>query len=114
MLLKEKTAEIMRTMAESALSGAEVNIPGVSAQRAAVYRDLVLNAFQDTLERAFPLARAALGQDWLPLVEDFVASGPKTSPLLWKMPHEFLEFVAAERSSETLSRPWLDEMLSFE
>lgn len=114
MLLKEETARVMRDLAESTLNGEILELPGTSPHRLAVYRDLVFNAFDDTLLQAFPLASRALGERWAEMVHAFVSSGPKTSPVLWRMPKEFVDFVESEKYADRFASPWLDEMLSFE
>ncbi len=88
--------------------------PGVPADRAAVYRELVYNNVEDQLAGAFPVARATLGEEaWHGLVRAFLARHRARTPLFPELPRELLAFVAEGAGGAALP-PWLGELLHYE
>ncbi|HHQ41704.1 MAG TPA: DUF2063 domain-containing protein [Chromatiales bacterium] len=88
--------------------------PGVPADRAAVYRELVYNNVEDQLAGAFPVARATLGEEtWHGLVRAFLARHRARTPLFPELPRELLAFVA-DGAGGTALPPWLGELLHYE
>ncbi len=121
-LLEPSTYSAMQELSRVALTGENIVPEGARPDRVQVYHDLVWGAFEDTLEKGYPLAFALLGalpsahaeSAWLELIKAFVASAPKTSPLLWQMPAELVEFSHREQFAERFNTPWLDDLLRFE
>lgn len=122
MALEDETRHSMQVLARLALGDSSEQVSGARPERTSVYRDLVRNVFQDSLESAFPLTRAAFvplaseraENAWAEMLEDFQRSGPKTSPQLWRMPEEFADFVESGDYAERYSAPWLSDLLAFE
>jgi uncharacterized protein len=115
MPLDSLTAEAQRRLARYCRLGdlpPQCNEPGTE-RRCNVYRDLVVNALRDPLDRAYPIAQSVLGPAWEDLIHRFIREYPCSSPQLWRMPYELYLFA---REDEALTReyPWLPDLLLFE
>ena len=91
MKLREETIRIQEDFGAYCRTGLEPDLPGVTPGRIHHYRRLISNVVYDTLQRAFPITVAALGDNsWEKLVEEFFSAGLPQSPQVWKLPLEFL------------------------
>ena len=87
----------------------------LDSSRAQVYRDLIFSTIEGTLRRAYPITATMLGEEqWLQLAHEFFAEHPSSSPLLWQMPGELLEFVSEQRGRFLAEFPDLLDLLRFE
>lgn len=115
MSLREETREIQEKLGEYCRSGEEPDLPGISPGRIRHYHRLVQNVVNDTLDTAFPITLAALGQDaWILLVNDFFTAGLPQTPQVWKLPYEFYRYHAEQETGKRIQREYLDDLLLFE
>jgi hypothetical protein len=115
MSLREETREIQELLGEYCRTGEEQELPGITPGRIHHYRRLVWNAVKDTLDTAFPITLAALGEDsWEELVSDFFAAGLPQTPQVWKLPFEFYLYHAKQETGKRLKLNYLDDLLLFE
>jgi uncharacterized protein len=115
MKLHEDTARIQEDLGEFCRTGSENLIPGVTPGRLHHYRRLVNNVVRDSLDSAFPISLAALGEEvWDLLVQDFFSNGMPATPQIWKLPYEFYIYHAGIETGTRLQKPYLDDLLYFE
>lgn len=115
MRLREDTARIQDILGDYCRTGQGEEIPGVSPDRLKHYRRLVNNVIRDTMDRAYPITLAALGEDpWNQLVQEFFTEGLPQSPQVWKLPYEFYNFHLLKETGNRIQKPWLEDLLYFE
>ena len=115
MSLREETKQIQEMLGEYCRTGEEQELPGVTPGRIHHYRRLIWNAVKNTLDTAFPITVAALGEDsWDLLVFDFFAAGIPQTPQIWKLPYEFYRFHADRKTGKQIQKRFLDDLLLFE
>ncbi|MEN8229617.1 MAG: DNA-binding domain-containing protein [Bacteroidota bacterium] len=115
MHLREETAKIQELFGEYCRSGKETEIPGVTPGRVQHYRRLVYNVVRDTMDSAYPITLAALGEEhWDLLVQDFFSGGIPQSPQIWKLPFEFYRYHAGQETGSRIQKPYLEDLLYFE
>ena len=113
--LSEHTESLQNRFAEYCRTGQNVTIPGTSGERMKHYRRLSFNAVNSALEQAFPITLEFLSEsEWLDLVDGFFANHTSTTPLLWKMPFEFFNYVEDNDLSLKSKYPFLTELIYFE
>lgn len=106
---------LQRSFAHFCRTNIPVELPGItSPERMQTYRNLVFSSVCSALEKAYPIAKAALGNNnWDLLVQEFFTNYPCKSPEFWKMPQGLCEYV--QQSPGTLKDfPWLSDLLEFE
>lgn len=115
MNLQEDTARIQNLLGEYCRTGEEQEIPGVTPGRIHHYRRLVYNVVRDTMDTAFPISLAALGEvTWELLVQGFFSSGLPQTPQIWKLPLEFYQYHVTQETGSRIKKPYLDDLLYFE
>jgi len=115
MKLHEDTARIQEDLGKFCRTGVESHIPGVTPGRLYHYRRLVNNVVRDSLDSAFPISLAAMGEEaWDLLVQDFFSNGLPAAPQVWKLPFEFYSYHASLETGSQLQKPYLDDLLYFE
>lgn len=115
MKLTEETERIQNLLGEYCRTGKEQEIPGTVPGRVHHYRRLVYNVVKDTMDTAFPISVAAVGEElWEMLVNDFFSAGLPQSPQIWKLPFEFYQYHANMETGSKLQKPYLDDLLYFE
>ncbi len=91
------------------------SIDGLTENRVHHYRGLVYNVVDDTLQSAFPLTFDLLLEDeWNEIVHYFFSTHKCQSNSVWKMPHEFYQFIESCKSELKNKYPLLTELLLFE
>lgn len=89
-----------------------IAIAGVAPDRMAVYRDLFLNNFIDTLSSAFPVLHKVLAaRQWQGLCEHFFAEHTCRTPYLAHLPQAFLTYLQYHPVTDP---PWLYELAQWE
>jgi hypothetical protein len=115
MKLRDDTARIQDLLGDYCRSGEGEEIPGVTPGRLTHYRRLVYNVIRDTMDRAFPIALAALGEEtWDLLVQDFFTHGFPQTPQVWRLPLEFYNYHKRKESGARIQKPYLEDLLYFE
>jgi hypothetical protein len=115
MKLRDQTAEIQNQLGDYCRTGIMVDLPGLNPEGVKHYRRLVYNVVRDTLDTAYPISFASLGENlWDEMVQDFFSNHGGDSPQLWKMPLEFYEYHYEKKTSEKLNKPYLNDLLYFE
>ncbi len=89
--------------------------PGVSARRATVYRELVLNSLVGLLGNNFPVTRKTLGAArWQSLIADFIRDHRCTTPLFTAVSEEFLRYLGDGHGLGATYPPFLLELMHYE
>jgi len=115
MHLHENTVRIQDLLGDYCRTGEGKEIPGVTPGRLTHYRRLVYNVIRDTMDRAFPISLAALGeQAWDLLVQDFFANGFPETPQIWKLPLEFYTYHKLKETGTRIQKLYLEDLLYFE
>jgi uncharacterized protein len=115
MHLRKETIRVQEQLGEYCRTGVELELPGVTPGRIHHYRRLVTNVVKDTLQTAFPISVAALGEDfWESLVQDFFSNGIPQTPQVWKLPFAFYQYHASRETGKKNGKPYLDDLLYFE
>jgi uncharacterized protein len=100
-------AQYCRTGNSKPILGATKHLPQ--------YRRLVRNIVADALQNAYPLSYELLGNErWSLLVDDFLAKHACSSPLLWEMPKDLLQYLEAHTHPLTEIFPQLYDLLLVE
>lgn len=88
--------------------------PGISAERLAIYRELMFNNIESFMATSFPVVKAVLdSQHWHALVRDFFARHRSRTPFFIEIAEEFLDFLATERRCDA-DPPFLLELAHYE
>ena len=115
MKLREDTERIQDLLGDFVRTGIEQEIPGLTTGRIHHYRRLVYNVVRDTMDTAFPITLAALGEEaWELLVQDFFSNETSQTPQVWKLPFEFYRYHAARETGKRIQKPYLEDLLYFE
>ncbi len=115
MNLREDTERIQDLLGDFVRTGIEQEIPGVTPGRVRHYRRLVYNVVRNTMDSAFPISLAALGEEtWELLVQDFFSNEASQTPQVWKLPFEFYRYHAANETGKRIEKPFLEDLLYFE
>ena len=115
MKLKQDTANIQERLGTYCRTGEATEIPGTTPGRLHHYRRLVYNVVRNTMDSAFPISVAALGEEiWDKLVQDFFSHGIPQTPQIWKLPFEFYQYHASRDTGQGMGKPYLDDLLYFE
>lgn len=115
MKLRKETTRIQERFGSYCRTGVATTIPGTTPGRIHHYRRLVNNVVRDTLDTAYPITLAALGEEtWDDLVQDFFSRGNPSTPQIWKLPFEFYKYHVGMESGRQLGRHYLDDLLYFE
>lgn len=115
MKLHEDTVRIQDLVGDYCRTGEGEEIPGVVPGRLNHYRRLVYNVIRDTMDRAYPITLAALGEEaWDLLVKEFFAKGFPKTPQVWKLPLEFYHYHHARETGTRIQKPYLEDLLYFE
>ena len=115
MNLHKETIAYMEQFGEYCRTGMGQQMAGITPGRIQHSRRLISNVFIDTLSTAFPITKAALGEDaWQELANDFFSNGLPRTPQVWKLPFEFYQFHAERETGSRNSLPFLDDLLYFE
>lgn len=87
---------------------------GVSAERMAVYEELIFNNIESLLSAAFPVTRQLHEEEeWLERVRHFIAQYHAHTPYFTRLPEEFLDYLKA-REEVLQQRPFLLELAHYE
>lgn len=114
-MYKESTHQHQTSLATYCRTGCYENIPGVNEKHVKQYRRLVYNVIDDTLSTAYPLSKKLLlEEEWNTLVQDFFSSVNCSSPQIWTMPRELVEFLEDSDYVLVQKYPFLVELLHFE
>jgi hypothetical protein len=115
MKLHDDTARIQDLLGDYCRTGEGEEIPGVTPGRLKHYRRLVYNVIRDTMDRAFPITAAALGEEqWELLIRDFFSNGFPQTPQVWKLPLEFYNYHQSKETGTRIQKPYLEDLLYFE
>ncbi len=125
MRLEKGTADAIKKFAATCRTGEyEEDIPGVSSERAGVYRNLIFDGVEDTLRKAYPITFALLslkpGKNskyknlWEELTNRFFSGHESSSPELWRMPYFLYEFARQCSFAEYCGIPFVEDLLYFE
>lgn len=109
------TAKIQSEFAQACRSGSIPQIQGIhSKSRVKVYHNLITNIFSNTLDKAFPIAKRLLDNQWPKITGEFIATGNSRTPALWMMPRDFVDYAIDQKIAERLNLPFLEDLLLFE
>ncbi|MCH1429895.1 MAG: hypothetical protein GWP59_07870 [Chlamydiales bacterium] len=116
MFLKDGTQKAQREMANFCRKKSKLSDDLlISNERAKVYRRLICNNIDSTLQNAYPITYHLLSDDqWKQVVDDFLASDACISPYLWEMPKALVSFAKSRGYDEIFALPFLNDLLLFE
>jgi len=115
MKLSEDTERIQDLLGDYCRTGVDQDIPGITPGRLHHYRRLVYNVVRDTMDTAFPITLAALGEEqWDVMVQDFFSKERPQTPQIWKLPFEFYRYHVNQETGAKIQKPYLDDLLYFE
>lgn len=89
----------------------------VEFERMQVYRDLFFKNVAGFLERAFPVLKKILQEEWLELVQDYFETHKAHTPFAYQMAKEFVNYLESERPKKKQARhdpPFLAELAHYE
>ncbi len=87
---------------------------GFAPQGVALYTDLLVNKFNDSLTTCFPVTHALLDEKaWQQLLKSFIARHRCLSPYYRQIPDEFIQYLQTEWVNDT-GLPYLLELAHFE
>ncbi|MBS3903937.1 MAG: putative DNA-binding domain-containing protein [Simkania sp.] len=87
----------------------------VDQERLKVYAELFRRSMMAVLERAFPLIYHHLQTNlWNEIVDAFLIHEDCSSPILWRMPQDFVLFIQKQRWEDRLNIPYLFDLAHFE
>lgn len=87
---------------------------GFAPQGVALYTDLLVNKFNDSLTTCFPVTRAILGEKaWQQLLKSFIGRHRCLSPYYRQIPDEFIRYLQTEWINHT-GLPYLLQLAHFE
>jgi hypothetical protein len=111
----DHTARIQDMLGDYCRGGEGEEIPGVTPGRLPHYRRLVYNVIRDTMDQAYPITLAALGEEaWDLLVRDFFTHGFPQTPQVWKLPLEFYNYHNIKETGARIQKSYLEDLLYFE
>lgn len=117
-LLSPETRQQQFLLADYARTGSPQllhQLQGIHPQHTEQYHRLVRSAFDDALQSAFPIAYELFPDDiWQLILNEFLAARRSTTPQLWRMPFQFLEFAREQHYAERFQMPFLYDLLLFE
>ncbi|OYY02872.1 MAG: DUF2063 domain-containing protein [Mehylophilales bacterium 35-46-6] len=88
---------------------------GVSAERMAVYDEIVFNNLFESVSACYPVASAVLGKRrWLKLNQAFMREYSAGSPLFRKIPEQFLHFLQHSDSFKNDLPPYIHQLCHYE
>ncbi|MFZ9847220.1 MAG: DNA-binding domain-containing protein, partial [Flavobacteriales bacterium] len=115
MLQLNKTFSVQSALASFCKKGEYKSIEGVNEERAKHYRRMVYNVIDDTLQSAFPLTLALLTEEeWNYAVDLFFSTHAAQTPILWRLPEEFVDFSNSLEFPLKKKYPFISELLLFE
>lgn len=115
MSLSTQTHQAQSAMARYCRTGESSSLPQVPLDRAAVYRRLVFNVVESTLQRSYPITHLLFeGDRWVAMINAFLEEHDAYSPYLWRMAKELYEWEKTSGYGEKIGVPYLTELLYFE
>lgn len=86
----------------------------IENRRMSIYRDLIFNNINDTLQKAFPVIRSLYDETaWRAMVRDFIIKHQCKTPLFVEIAREFINYLNDERVNDT-DPPFLQELAHYE
>lgn len=113
--LKETTHKLQTQLAEYCRTGKETQITGAVNSKLHHYRRLTFNIIKGALRNAYPITYKHLSKDeWSEMVSHFFAEHKMQTPLIWKMPYEFFEFICERKYAKKFNKPYIEELIYLE
>lgn len=115
MQLSDLTQKQQSGMALYCKTGKEQNLIGITEGRIHHYRRLIYNIIDDSLRTAYPLTFNLIDKNlWDGIVSDFVANHKTQTPILWRMPEEFKNYLKDSNDFLDEDFPFIWDLLEFE
>ncbi len=108
--MKKRSFDILEKFYRSVVF--DENIFNLPEERLSIYRNLVFNNIEDTCSKAFPIAKLFLNKKWEKLISEFLKKHKFTSPYLWEVPKEFIDFLYTKNFFQ--DKPLLKEIMLYE
>lgn len=110
-----ETIQWEKDLVSFCLNGKNISIPGTQLQGLQQYKRLLRNNMDGIMSQAFPIAYEVLNEKyWNQLIDDFHAQHKAKTPQVWKLPEEFIQFVAEQHYAKNLKLYFLNDLLYFE
>jgi len=115
MLLSEITRNQQSQFALYCKTDRDQNLIGTTPGRIHHYRRLIYNIVDESLRTAYPLTYNLLDKNhWNMLVSTFIANHKFRTPILWRMPEEFKNYLMANEKALAENFPFIWDLLEFE
>lgn len=88
------------------------NLLNLPEKNLSVYRDLLINSVYQVCSSAFPLTKKFVGEEWDHLISDFFNNFKFSSPYLWHVPKQFLEYL--DKKDFFKKRDYLKDLMLYE
>jgi len=105
----KRSFEIIEKFYKSVISGE--NLLNLPEDRLSIYKSLVFNNIEDTCSKAFPITKRLLG-NWEDLIKDFLKNYKFTTPYLWEVPKDFINYLKSVSFFE--NKYFLYELMIYE
>lgn len=90
-------------------------LPGITAERMALYQGLFFRNIEGFLSSGFPVLRRLIAEDrWQQIVRDFIASHRCRSPYFLDITQEFIDWLQQGYQAETDDLPFMLELAHYE
>ena len=105
--------EIQKKFAEACRTG-KLDDLNVDKERLQLYTEIIAINVEDALVNAFPILNTILPEEvWEKVVRDFMKE-KLTTPYLWQLPEEFMEYILKSKWKNALDIPFLEDLLMYE
>ncbi|PCI38487.1 MAG: hypothetical protein COB50_02280 [Thiotrichales bacterium] len=106
-------AELQKEFTSYIRNPDDVAIPKNMPKRISIYKELLYNNILGLLENAFPVLHSVLAaNEWGYFVKNFFAHHHSVTPIFYKIPAEFVDYLLALKFS--YEKSWIFELAHFE
>ncbi|HBC56742.1 MAG TPA: DUF2063 domain-containing protein [Gammaproteobacteria bacterium] len=85
----------------------------VEDRRMKIYRELLFNNVENLMSGTFPVLKAVMAENWIPLIRDFFSTHKSTTPYFPQVPQELLRFLEAPAQQQHYPA-WIWELAYYE
>lgn len=92
----------------------QIEVPGIEKKRLSVYHRLIFNGFEDSLARVYPITKRCVGENWISVVEHFLATHNCEVRLTAQIAEEFLSYLESSNVHEAVSGSLWKQLAHYE
>ena len=86
----------------------------INDRNGSIYGKLVFNNIENTCSKAFPIGKSLIKDRWETLIEEFIKNASFSTPYLWEIPKEFIDFCRKKDIGKIIGAEYLYDLLKFE